>query len=61
MGMNKLYLNENILRNLYNVYGIDYIKDYLNESETIICNDEFSSNVSESIKNQESIIKYFNQ
>lgn len=57
--MNKLYLSEDRLNQLYHSNGVDYIIELLNNAETIIYTDEFSSNLVKTINNKESIIKYF--
>ena len=55
MGMNKLYLSEDKLRLLYKSNGTDYMINLINDAETIIYTDEFSSDLVECIRNNKSI------
>lgn len=57
--MNKLYVSEDYLKEIYYSKGLEYIIERIEGEEIIICVDTFSNMVLHSIKNSEDISKHF--
>lgn len=45
MGFHKRIISKEIILNLYQKYGIDYIVSYIGKPEILICSDDFSKKI----------------